>query len=141
MPTETLSAVNPVETLLQIAGEYALPRCLHVVADLGIADALDDQPRTAAALAESTGTNADALNRVLRLLSCHGIFENKNGKFAHTDASRLSAQRSSAVHAVLCAHDGNADELGCLRKTGLHAANRPAGHVSSSPWRLLELLC
>src|SRR6266550_1058968 len=89
MPTETLSAVNPVETLLQIAGEYAVPRCLHVVADLGIADALDDQPRTAAALAESTGTNADALNRVLRLLSCHGIFENKNGKFAHTDASRL----------------------------------------------------
>lgn len=89
MPTETLSAVSPVETVLQIAGEYALPRCLHVVADLGIADALDDQPRTAAALAQSTGTNADALNRILRLLSCHGIFENKNGKFAHTDASRL----------------------------------------------------
>jgi O-methyltransferase len=89
MPTETLSAVNPAETLLQIGGEYALSRCLHVVADLGIADALDDQPRTAAALAESTCTNADALNRVLRLLSCHGIFENKNGKFAHTDASRL----------------------------------------------------
>ena len=89
MPTETLSALNPVETVLQVAGEYAVPRCLHVVADLGIADALDDQPRTAAALAQSTGTNADALNRILRLLSCHGIFESKNGKFAHTDASRL----------------------------------------------------
>src|SRR2546430_11456677 len=89
MPTETLAAITPAETLMQISGGYSLSRCLHVVADLGVADALDDQPRTAAALAESTGTNADALNRVLRLLSCHGIFESKDGKFAHTPASRL----------------------------------------------------
>ncbi|OLB21218.1 MAG: hypothetical protein AUH15_09540 [Acidobacteriales bacterium 13_2_20CM_55_8] len=89
MPTETLAAITPAETLMQISGGYSLSRCLHVVADLGVADALDDQPRTAAALAESTGTNADALNRVLRLLSCHGIFESRDGKFAHTPASRL----------------------------------------------------
>jgi hypothetical protein len=89
MPTETLAAITPAETLMQISGGYSLSRCLHVVADLGVADALDDQPRTAAALAESTGTNADALNRVLRLLSCHGIFESQGGKFAHTPTSRL----------------------------------------------------
>jgi len=89
MPTETLPVTTPVEILMQIAGGYSLSRCLHVVADLGVADALGDSPRTAAALAESTGADADALNRVLRLLSCHGIFESRDGKFAHTPASRL----------------------------------------------------
>jgi hypothetical protein len=80
---------DPVETLMQISAGYALSRCLHAVADLGIADALDDQPRTAAALAESTGTNADALNRVLRLLSSHGIFESRDRRYSHTPASQL----------------------------------------------------
>jgi hypothetical protein len=89
MPTETMTVTTPVETLMQIAGGYSLSRCLHVVADLGVADALGDSPRTAASLAESTGANADALNRVLRLLSCHGIFESRDGKFAHTSASQL----------------------------------------------------
>ena len=89
MPTETMPVTTPVETLMQIAGGYSLSRCLHVVADLGVADALGDSPQTAAALAKSTGANADALNRVLRLLSCHGIFESRNGKFAHTPASQL----------------------------------------------------
>jgi hypothetical protein len=89
MPTETLAAITPAETLMQISGGYALARCLQVVTDLGVADAIDDLPRTAAALAGSTGSNADALNRVLRLLSCHGIFESQDGRFAHTPASRL----------------------------------------------------
>jgi hypothetical protein len=30
--------LKPVQTLLEITGAYALPRCLHVVADLGVAD-------------------------------------------------------------------------------------------------------
>src|SRR2546430_4694426 len=40
-----------------------LQQKMHVVAGFGIAAALDDQSRTAAALSESTGTNADTLNR------------------------------------------------------------------------------
>jgi hypothetical protein len=51
MPTETMPVTTPVETLMQIAGGYSLSRCLHVVADLGVADALGDSPQTAAALA------------------------------------------------------------------------------------------
>lgn len=79
----------PFETLLQISSGYSLSRCLHVVADLGVADALDNTPRTAATLAEATGTHAGALSRVLRLLSAHGIFESRDGGYAHTPASRL----------------------------------------------------
>ena len=68
---------------------HCLPRCLHVVCELGIPDALDDSPRTAAELAAATGTNADALNRALRLLAAHGVFEPRNGAWAHSELSRM----------------------------------------------------
>jgi O-methyltransferase domain len=80
---------NPVATILQIAGGYCLPRCLHVVANLGVADALGETPRTAAELASSVGANPDALGRVLRLLAAHGVFEQQGDTFRHSPASSL----------------------------------------------------
>jgi len=81
---------NPFSTLQQIAGGYCLSRCLHVVADLGVADVLDDEaPKTAADLAKAVGAHPDALGRVLRLLSSHGVFESQSGMFGHSPASRL----------------------------------------------------
>lgn len=80
---------NPFYTLIQIAGGYCLPRCLHVVADLGVADVLDETPQTAADLAASVGAHPDALGRVLRLLAAHGVFESQGDKFRHSPASRL----------------------------------------------------
>ena len=53
----TQSDVSPVQTLLDLAGAYALPRCLHVVADLGVADALGETPRTAADLAAAVSAD------------------------------------------------------------------------------------
>jgi hypothetical protein len=79
----------PVEALVELSMAHCLTRCLHVVADMAVADALDDAPRTAAELAEATGANADALNRVLRLLASHGVFEARDGRWTHTDLSRL----------------------------------------------------
>ena len=81
---------NPFATVQQIAGGYCLPRCLHVVADLGVADALNETPRTAADLAASVGAHPDALGRTLRLLAAHGVFEMQGGDtFGHSPASRL----------------------------------------------------
>src|SRR5687767_5977842 len=80
---------DPVSTVLQIAGGHCLPRCLHVVADLGVPDALDETPRTAAYLAASVGAQSDALGRVLRLLAAHGVFECQGDTFRHSPASRL----------------------------------------------------
>ena len=81
--------VNPIQTVLNLAGAYALPRCLHVVADLGVADVLDETPRTAADLAGAVKADPDALSRVLRLLAAHGIFAVQGNAFAHSPASRL----------------------------------------------------
>jgi hypothetical protein len=80
---------DPVSTVLQIAGGHCLPRCLHVVADLGVADALDEAPRTAAQLAAAVGAQPDALGRVLRLLAAHGVFECRADSFQHSPASRM----------------------------------------------------
>jgi len=80
---------NPFETLRQIAGGYCLSRGLHVVANLAVADNLDETPRTAAELAVSVGAHPEALGRVLRLLSAHGVFESCDGKFRHSPASRM----------------------------------------------------
>lgn len=84
-----MSATNPFETLQLIAGGSCLPRCLHVIADLGVADALDDVPRTASELAATVGANPDSLSRVLRLLSAHGVFQMDGDKVRHSPASEL----------------------------------------------------
>jgi hypothetical protein len=43
----------------------------------------------AKALAAATGTDPDALNRAIRLLCAHGIFEQQADGYGHTPASRL----------------------------------------------------
>ena len=82
--------VNPVESLLQLSAGYYVSRALHAVAELGVADALGDQPQPAAALATRTGAHAGALDRVLRLLALYGVFEYDAGVVAHTPSSRPS---------------------------------------------------
>jgi len=84
-----MSELNPFSTVLQVAGGYCVPRCLHIVADLGVADALGEQPRSAVELASSVGAHPDALGRALRLLAAHGVFEAHGDTFRHSPASRL----------------------------------------------------
>ena len=84
-----MSERHPAETILKLSTAYWASRCLHAVAQFGVADALGDEPEAAAVLAKKTGTNADALHRVLRALCNHGIFTLSNGLFSHNAASRL----------------------------------------------------
>ena len=81
---------QPPHRLVQsLAVAYWASRCLHVVAELGIADRLGDEPQTAEALAKPEGLNAPALHRVLRSLANHGIFVHDGERFAHNEASRI----------------------------------------------------
>lgn len=84
-----MNTTDPSQTVLDLTRAYWSSRCLHVVAELGVADALDEVPRTAEELAARTGADAGALRRVLRALVHRGIFELKAGRFAHNEASRL----------------------------------------------------
>jgi hypothetical protein len=65
-------------------------KALGIVADLGVADALADGPRSVAELAEENGADADTLYRMLRALASDGVFaEDDPGLFRNTEASEL----------------------------------------------------
>jgi len=84
--SEPSSQDNPVFNLTTV---HVVARCIHVIADAGVADALDEEPRPAAELAAATGLNADALGRILRLLSTYGLFARHGSGYVHTSGSRL----------------------------------------------------
>lgn len=89
-PSKASSAPGAANTqLMQFTNAFLTSRCLYVVAEVGVADHINDAPQTTASLAKSTGTNAGALHRALRVLASHGIFEDRNGSWAHTEMSRL----------------------------------------------------
>ena len=75
--------------IMQLTTACWTSRCLHIIAELGVADALGDLPQSTEALAKATGTQPLALYRVLRLLASVGIFECKDGTWHHTEASRF----------------------------------------------------
>jgi hypothetical protein len=89
---------NPANTIMELSMGFVLPRTLHVVAELGIADALGEIPMRPEELAATTGTHAGALGRALRLLAVHGIFQESSGTYRHTAASRLL--RSDHPHSM-----------------------------------------
>jgi hypothetical protein len=81
--------MNAFETVRHMASAYCLSRSLHVVTDLGVADKLDEAPKSVEELAAAVGADAGALGRVLRLLAAHGVFEGSGDKFRHSPASRM----------------------------------------------------
>ena len=80
---------TPFDTLTEAFGGLMVGHCLTSVANFKVADALGDTPRTAAELAAATGTNPEALRRMLSLLAAHGVFACSQDRFAHTAASQL----------------------------------------------------
>jgi hypothetical protein len=88
-PSAAMSPSPADIQLMQLTTACWTSRCLHVVAELGVADALGDQPQSNEALAKATGTQPQPLYRILRLLASVGIFEWTNGTWHHTEASRF----------------------------------------------------
>lgn len=83
------SGQTPVDRVLELASAHVAARALHVVAELGIADSLNEEPIAAEQLARPAGVDGDALARVLRLLEAQGIFaRDEQGRWRHTEMSR-----------------------------------------------------
>ena len=72
-----------------LINSHVVSRCIHMIAEFGVADALDSQPARAEQLAERTGMNADALARMLRLLAAYGLFAEVGEGWVHTPESTL----------------------------------------------------
>ncbi|MGW0709049.1 methyltransferase [Streptomyces sp. NPDC002643] len=68
----------------------ACAAALRAAARLGVADALGEHPMAVEDLAAAVKTETGPLRRLLRGLSCYGVFaERPDGTIAHTDLSRL----------------------------------------------------
>jgi orsellinic acid C2-O-methyltransferase len=81
----TTQELPPPLALFRMATSYYVSQAIYAVAQLGVADLLGDGLRGPDELAKATGTNADALRRVLRLLASLGVFtEEAGGEFAPT---------------------------------------------------------
>ena len=78
---------SPLDLILQTSGGYCVARALHVAADLGVADRIGEAAADVAEVARGVGADADALARILRLLSAHGIFSVSDGTVSHNQAS------------------------------------------------------
>ena len=115
---------QPARAVQRLATAYWASRCLHVVAELGIADRLGDEPQTAEALARAVRVEAPPLHRILRALASHGIFVHDGERFAHNDASRLlrsaapGSMRSFARMMGLKVHWDAYRELDTVLSTG-----------------------
>ncbi|WP_407552482.1 methyltransferase [Streptomyces sp. Pv4-95] len=80
----------PAMRLRELVFGAACAAAVRAAARLGVADALGDAPATAEELAVAVHTEARPLHRLLRALSCYGIFEETaDGAFVHTEMSRL----------------------------------------------------
>jgi SAM-dependent methyltransferase len=85
--------------LFEMATAYWLSQAIYVAAKLGIADLLRDGPRSCAALATSTGSDAPSLFRLMRALSSMGVFAHlSRDRFA---LSRLAERLQIDVHGSL----------------------------------------
>ncbi|RSN66841.1 MULTISPECIES: methyltransferase [Actinomadura] len=123
--------------LLDMAFGYMPAQIIHTAAELRLADALADGPRTSTDLAARTGAHAPSLYRLLRGLACLGAVEQKERDlFALTDAGRaLRADGPGSVRALVrlfCGPDVWAswgDMTGTLR-TGEDAWRRVTGRTS-----------
>ncbi|MGC3001010.1 methyltransferase [Streptomyces sp. G35A] len=83
-------APAPPMRLRELVFGAACAAAVRAAVRLGVADALDDTPMTVDDLAAAVKTPPHTLRRLLRALSCQGVFtENPDGTFEHTEMSRL----------------------------------------------------
>jgi C-methyltransferase len=85
--TETVAAPAH-ETVWALTNAVVPAACLHVIAERGVADRLAE-PTTVDDLAQSCSVDPAALDRMLRLLVSHGIFERDGDGYRHNDESAL----------------------------------------------------
>jgi hypothetical protein len=86
----SLPQVQDFERMMQLATGMGITAALQPITRMGIADLLADGPLSVMELAQKTGSNADALYRVMRLLASAGVFAELPGReFALTPMSEL----------------------------------------------------
>ena len=110
----------------QFQNFWLLP-CLKVAAELGLADILQEGPRTPEELAVQVGADPGSLARVLRALASQGIFRRlKDGRYTNSRLSRPLGSGKDSVRSMILHHLGKVNwnllgELSYSVRTGKEA--------------------
>ncbi|WP_250462231.1 methyltransferase [Microbulbifer litoralis] len=78
-----------LDTLSSLISAHTVSRCIYILAEAGVADLLESEPRPVADLAVESGLDSDALERILRLVSGYGLFIAEGAGYMHTSMSKL----------------------------------------------------
>ena len=80
---------TPGDQLIRLFRGFWLSRAIYVAVELGIADLLEEGPRSVTDLATATATHPPSLYRVMRLLASEGVFlEADDGRFELTPMAK-----------------------------------------------------
>jgi len=83
------SSITPMD-LLRICDGLVIQQALYAAVKLGVADLLQDGPRSTSEIAGQIEVNEPALYRLLRALATQGVFEETTGRtFANNQLSRF----------------------------------------------------
>jgi ubiquinone/menaquinone biosynthesis C-methylase UbiE len=87
--TAAAKEIPPPLQMLQIISGFWVARCVYVFAKLGLADLIQDGPKTADELAASITAHGPSLFRVLRALAAVGVItQDANNRFGATPLSQ-----------------------------------------------------
>ncbi|MHC5538004.1 methyltransferase family protein, partial [Singulisphaera rosea] len=75
-----MSEPSPQEKVAGMVTASWIAQAIYVAAKLGVADLLEDGPRTAEKLAEASESHGPSLYRLLRALASLGIFSEGEGR-------------------------------------------------------------
>ena len=116
--TATPANLPPDAVLFDLMFGAIVERSIYVAAQLGVADELGDDTKTAAELAGATGTHTESLYRLLRLLASYGCFEEgSDGRFRNTSLSdllRSDSPTSMRDFVLMIANDWNWQTIASL---------------------------
>ncbi|MET9850650.1 methyltransferase [Streptomyces ossamyceticus] len=100
--TTAQTAPPPAMRLRELVFGAACAAAIRAAARLGVADALGDEPMAVPDLAAAVKAEPKPLRRLLRALTCYGIFaEQPDGTFVHTDMSRqLREDAPDSLHFI-----------------------------------------
>lgn len=96
----------PIAKLLPLLGGKWAAFAVHATAELGVADALFDGPRTPEQVAKATGIRVDGATRLLRALSVLGVTEAEGDRYALTPVGAHLADDGPASLAGLAKIQG-----------------------------------
>jgi len=78
---------NPLFALVEMASGLWVSRALWAAAELGVADAIGNEPATLEEIAAATGAREEPLRRLMKALVSVGLFTAADDRFGHNDTS------------------------------------------------------